>query len=851
MARYTLIAIAALVAYVIVWSLVNVEEEAPIADDAARVPLAERHGALLDEIVFTREKARGQITELVASGSHQLAAQGISDVTTFRRIRDSARLAYDTSYGSSSELTLNVAGPEFSDGTLNPFHARAFREALNWLVDRRHIAEEIYGGLAVPRYVALNTAFPDSARLAATVRRLEVEYGHNPARARAVMERELIRMGARRIGGIWHQDGTPLTIRVLIRIEDQRRLVGDYIADLLQDFGLHVERLYRSADEASRVWLAGDPFAGQWHVYTGGWVAPQINRDLAAIFNFYYTPRGRPGGLWQAYHPAPELDDISDRLARRQYSSWEERQAMMSRALQLSMQDAAHIWLVDQVSAWVRSPDVSLAVDLAGGVVSSALWPFTLRYNSRTGGRMKIAMPGLLGEPYNPIAGTNWTFDLMVIDALQDVPVLPDPYTGLQLPQQVTSAQVTVLRDQVVRQTHDWVSLEHADEIQVPADTWVDWDVEHGRWVTAAERHPDGLTSGARVRIHYARDFLQRRWHDGSRRSLADLVIGWILTHERASPESPLFDASLVPAFELFRKSYDGFRIASRDPLVLEVYGGPVFPDAEVLAGSRMPGLRGTSGIANISAPWHTLALAIRAESQGELALSSTKADLQRIEWTNLVDGPSVQILRRHLDQARASNYLPFSRALEPFVEPGEVQARYAALDRWYAERGHFWVGDGPYYLHAVHAVEGSVVVRASPYYREPANKWLRFDTPRIPAVDIDGPMITPLGEPAVFDIDVRFDAKPYPDSDIEQVQYLLFDGNGELAASGSATAVGAGRWQVALEAARLDALGVGGNRLDVAVIARPVALPTFASHEFAIVPGETIGQSESTVSAR
>lgn len=828
---------------IVVWSFTTSSESEPIEASDFGTLLENRH-ALLDEVVFTREKAKGQMTELVASGSHQVAAQGISDVTTFRKIRGSEKIAYDNSYGSSAELTLNVAGPEFADGSLNPLHIPKFRESLNWLIDRQYVVDEIYGGLAVPRYLPLSTAFPDNARLAKTVRQLEVKYSHDPKRAESVITEELIAVGAEKVDGQWQFNGEPINLKVLIRIEDQRRLIGDYVADLLHDLGFQVERMYRSAGEASRIWLAGDPAAGEWHIYTGGWVSPLVNRDLANAFNYYYTPRGRPNALWQAYEPVPELDALAEQLALRVYSSWEDRQAKMRRALELSLENSSRIWISDQVSAWARSPDVSLAVDLGGGVTSSSLWPFTLKYNDHLGGRMKIAMPVLLADPFNPIAGTNWIYDLMVIRGLRDSPVIPDPFTGLYLPQQVESAEVVVRDDLVVNATLDWVKLEKVPEITVPPDAWIDWDSEAERWITVGEQYPEGLTSETLVRIHYPKDFLQRRWHDGTQRSIADIVLQWILTFERADPSSAMHDPALVPAFTLFQKSFHGRRIVSHDPLIIESYGGPIYPDAENIAGTRSPGLRGTSGILDIHVPWHTLALAIRAESQGDVALSSNKADKDRVEWTNFVDGPSLEILGRHLQQARASDYLPYSKALSEYVNPDEIEARYQSLANWQAERGHLWVGDGPYYLHAVHAVEGSIVLRPSTMYNQPVDRWLRYSEPRIPAFDISGPMIVRSDEQATFDVDVRFKGESYPVDDIEAVSYMAFNSGGDLVTAGGAEVTADGLWRIELGSDAVSSLGVGGNRLEVAVTAKPVAMPTFGSHGFATVPSDSIVNS-------
>ena len=49
-----------------------------------------------------------------------------------------------TAFGSYNEMTFNPA--EFADGRLNPFTSPKIREAMNWLMDRNYIVQEIYGG---------------------------------------------------------------------------------------------------------------------------------------------------------------------------------------------------------------------------------------------------------------------------------------------------------------------------------------------------------------------------------------------------------------------------------------------------------------------------------------------------------------------------------------------------------------------------------------------------------------------------------------------------------------------------------------------------------------------------------
>ena len=795
-----------------------------------RPQLADRQGALVDEVVFTQQSDVGKVAGLIEAGDYHLYAQGITSNTVFRRLRDSEQTGYERAYGSSTELTLNPAGPELADGSLNPFAVRDIREAMNWLVDRRHVAQEIYGGMAVPRFLPVNTAFPDYARMAAEARALEVEYAHDPERARRVLREEMRALGAELQDGEWHYQGEPVELTLLIRTEDARKQVGDYVANLLADEGFRVSRQYRTAEEASRIWIATDPAAGEWHLYTGSWVSTMISRDVARNLSYYYTPRGRPDPLWQAYDPVEELDTIARRLEQRDYDSTQERQELLTRGMELALEDSARIWLVDQTNIIPRAADVALAADLAGGIAGSRLWPYTLRFRDQVGGQMVFAAPSLLTEPWNPVAGSNWLFDTMITRALGDAPVLPDPFTGLHWPQRISGATVTVQEGVPVQRTHDWLELERSERIPVPDEAWVDWDPEAREFVTAGDKHPDGLTARTRTVVRYEEGYLDRRWHDGSRMSLADIILPWILTFARADEASPLFDGSYLPRFELFQSHFRGWHIRDTEPLEIAIYSDQIFPDAETIVAQRAPSTQ----------PWHTLALGIRAERNGELAFSSDKADRKRIEWLSLVSGPSLEVLERKLANARDDGEVPYVDVLSEYLGDGEVAARFDALAAWYDERRHFWVGDGPFYLEAVHPIERTVVLRRYEDFPDPADKWLRFSEPAIPELALDGPLMVPAGSGARFNLGVTFQGEPYPPEAIQSVTYMLFDGDGALVREGAAQRTDDGRWQVSLDAEQVDALGSGANSLEVVVTSSRVALPSFASHAFATVPPGT-----------
>jgi peptide/nickel transport system substrate-binding protein len=806
-----------------------------IAPQAAAPPpepsKSARLGAWVDEVVFREEGDPAKAVDMIEAGEIHTHAYGINDPELYRKIQSSRVIQHEISYGSTTELTFNPVGPTFPrTGELNPFSVPAMREAMNWLIDRHHVVEEIYRGLAVPRFLPLNTAFPDYARLADVARQLELQYAYNPEKAKEIITSEMKRLGATLTNGRWSYKGKPVRLLFLIRSDDHRRReIGDYLATLLDNLGFVVERQYKTATEASPIWVLGDPGDGRWHMYTGGWISLAIDRDQADMFNSYYTPRGRPDPLWQAYKPSPRFDKVAEILDRRHYNTWEERKDLMTEALQWSMKDSVRAWLVDAIYVWPRRKEVVLATDLAGGISGSPLWPYTIRFTDRVGGRLSFASPSILTEPWNPVAGSNWIFDNMIIRATLDLPAFPDPFTGLYWPQRIKSAEVYAEKGLPITKTHDWVSLRFVPSIDVPREAWIDWDPVAERFITVAEAHPKGLKARTKAVVRYTDDLWRASWHDGSKLSLADFVFSFILAFDRAKPKSPIFDEAAVPAFKTFLSQFRGARIVQKDPLVVEIYSDQLYPDAETIAATRA-----AEFYTNV--PWHELALGVLAEKNRELAFSSAKADRLKVEWMSYIGGPSLAVLDRQLAAALKEDFVPYKNTLAEYLSRQETTERYEKLRAWRQTRGHFWVGNGPFYLHAIYPVEKIVVVRRSELFSDPANKWVRFVEPRIADVEISGSRMVTRGSTVEFQVQVSFQGKPYPARDIEIVRFLLFGASGELVELADAEPVRDGVWRVSLTAKQTARLGGGANRLEVVVTPRVVALPTFKTFWFVSV---------------
>jgi peptide/nickel transport system substrate-binding protein len=817
--------------------IVTVEPEVPVVTPA---PI-DRQGAWLDTITVVEEPSADAAVSRLEAGDIDIYAFAVTNPEIARVVAASPAARGLEAFGTYSELTFNPVGPEFGAGDLNPFSVARIREAMNWVIDRTYIAEEIHGGMAVPRWHAFNNASNDYAMLADVAKALEIEYAYNLERGRQVIQEEMEALGAELVGGTWQYNGAPVEIRVLIRTEDERRDIGDYVGTVLEDLGFVVDRNYRTAGEASPLWFSADPAEGLMHIYTGGWVTTVVPRDLGGNFAYFYTDMGLATPLWQAYENDPEFYEVAERLDNNDFRNMEERRELLARALELAMQDGNRMWLIDRRSITPVRDEVVVGADLYGGVSGSWIWANTIRRGEEVGGGMRIAMPSILTEPWNAVSGSNWIYDAMLFRATADTGHKPDPYTGLWWPHRFERAEIFIEEGLPVAQTLDWVTLTFEPQITVPDDAWVDWDAAEQRFITAGELEDyiagldadqqevyqdrygtfleDRRTNSRNV-VHYPADLFETvTWHDGSPISVGDFVMFMILQFDRGKPESPYHDPAAAAGVRSFLAAFRGVRIISENPLVIETYTNNYQLDAENNVTSWWPMYGfGTSG-------WSALAPGLRGEEQGLIAFSSAKATSLEVDRTSYISGPTVQVLRDMLNEASEEGWLPYA-ALEEFITDDEIQTRYANLQRWDSQRGHFWVGTGPFYLERAFPVEGTVILQRYVNYPDQAGRWDRFAAPIIPEVEVDGPSRVTIGQEATFDVFVTFEGEPYADEDIAQVSYLVIDATGQLAHTGQAQSVGGGVYEVTLDAATTQALAAGSNQLQVIVVSNLVAMP-------------------------
>jgi peptide/nickel transport system substrate-binding protein len=819
--------------------------EAPATAAPTEPPVTtDRHGGWLDEIDISVVDGASAISQIQADAIDFYSFALASD--SYPAIQE-AGLSTTRSVGGYYGISLNPA--VFTDTTvLNPFSNRKIREALNWLIDRNYINQEIYAGGSLPKLLPLTTPLAEYTNLIDKARELEAKYAYNPEKAKEVIDAEMPGMGAE-LGsdGKWQFNGEPVVLSFMIRPDGDgtRKPMGDYVANQLETVGFTVDRQYKTSSEAFPIWLGTAGADGQWMLYTAGYTPGGFPRDerTSCCQQAYLNTSTQAGEPYISNVSDPEFQKLGDDLAQGNFSTREQRDEMMRRALELGLEDSLFVWTIQQQSYAPYDNDVQVTWDLALNYEAASVGPYNTRFKDKEGGVMKIGTNDLFTQPWNTVNGSNWVWDSAVMRATTQGTsslvggggLMADPFTGLAYPQRIESAELTYKEGLPIVQNLDWLTVNTAPQIDVPEDAWVDWDAANQKWITAAEKFPDGTTANIKSVVTYPADLFETvKWHDGSPISVGDFVMAMIQGFDPAKEESPIYDESLALSINANLEPFKGYRITSTDPLTIEYYSDSYNSDAELNILTAWPlspyGLSGEDS-------WQIFAISNLAEANKELAYTTDKADALQVEQTSWVGGPSLEILAKYLDQAASESYIPYEPTLGQYITKEEADLRYANLKKWYEDHGHFWVGTGPYYLDKVFTTEKTAVLKNNPDFPDLANRWSMFSEPRFAETALDGPAQIKAGEEAVFDATITFKDQPYPQSDIKNVKYILYDATGAVAETGDATAVADGQYQVTLDADATSKLPAGASRLEIAVVPIPVAVPSLSSLDFVAVP--------------
>nr|MBA3644517.1 hypothetical protein [Chloroflexia bacterium] len=605
----------------------------------------------------------------------------------------------------------------------------------------------------------------------------------DPEFARGLISEQMEAAGAVLTNNLWTFQDRPVVIKIVTRVEDERRDIGDLIRAALEAIGFQVQPIYQPFGPATLAVYSSDPITFQWHIYTEGWSRSAPDRYDFGTINQMAAPwlGNMPGwletGYWQ--YAQPELDRLGQQLYRGQFASREERDELYRQMTTLALDESVRVWLVTALQSFpVREQVRDLTEDLVAGPTS----PFSLR-DAYVEGSPDIRIGNLWvwtdRTTWNPVGGFGDAYSTDIYRNMVDAPILNHPFTGIPEP----------FRAAFVVETAGPTGT-----LPVPEDA-LRWDAATDAWTPVGA----GLTAVSKVTFDYSKYF-QAPFHHGQPITPADLIYSIAQSYELAYDEEKIqIETALGITQRPFLETFKGFKLLDNDQL--EVYVDYWHFEPNYIASYASAGGMGT--------PWELLAAMDNIVfEQRRGAYSDTAAARFSVPWLSLVTETDARAIVRVLRQFATDGFVPpgvFDLNGRMLVTPEQAVARYEAAQAWFDQTGLLVISNGPFSLSRYDPpaqFAELLAFRPETYPFKPGD-W-RFGVPPRITIQAAPPPPAILGEPISLPVTVQGPGAL-------SVQYALVDpAQGTIATSGAATGGDGGAFVVDLDPAITSTLFPG-----------------------------------------
>jgi peptide/nickel transport system substrate-binding protein len=598
-----------------------------------------------------------------------------------------------TAAAGFNDIILNPAPT--TPACANPFSSRAIRLAMQFVIDRDYVANEIFKGLAVPMYIWLSQYDPTYSVVADLISQLGIKYDLDYARS--VVEQEMPKLGATKgADGKWYCQGKPVTIIGLIRIEDERKDIGDAFASALEQLGFTVDRRYVTFDVAIQTIYGTDPAQFQWHFYTEGWGKGALDRwDTNSVAQycaswFGYMPGWGTTG-WYNFANAT-IDELTDKIYKGNFKSFQEYVDLYRKATLMCIQESVRVFVNTNLFAYVASPKLQgVTVDLGAGLRASV-------YNARNWyvpGRDVVNVGHLwvwtASSAWNPVPQGGFT-DVYSVDwfrMMYDPAVLPHPFTGIPSPFRATYTVETRGPD---------------GQFDVPADAYR-WDAKQKAWVSAG-----GAKAKSKVVFNYAK-YVGANWHHGQPIKLADILYIYAFYWDIANdPQKVARESGVASYVNATMSQIKGIRVLN--DTAIEVYIDYWHFDPNYIA---------AQAVVTPDMPWEVYyAVDQLVYAKQTHAASRSGATKYNVPWLSLILKDHAKAAADALQEALDKGFYPenwFKIGDKVLLTKDEALARYKAALDWHNKYSHLIISQGPFYLYAIDTAKQYIELRA---FRDP-----------------------------------------------------------------------------------------------------------------------------------
>jgi len=715
-------------------------------------------GGYIDELKFIRYSNPNIAYQEISNGNldtylSQIPLQLIEEAKKNLNLK-----IYDKD-GLSYGFLLN---PSNNNQTLNPFSIKDIRYALNFLIDRNFIVNDILKGFGNSIVEPYGQFSPEYQNIVDVVEPLKIKY--NPEFASKLISTSMKKTGAiLDANGKWIYNEKPVTIKILIRNDDPvKKTFGDLVAAELEKRGFSVIKEYGDLIKANQVIYGSNPADLNWNMYTESFISNSFLRYNPGSVAQMYAPwfGSMPGsqnpGFWQ--YTNSTIDNLTQKLIFNNYTSKEERNDLLKKAESIGIQEAVRLFFARSNDPYITSSKISGLINDYSSGIANKLSFMNAQKDASNNSTLNIGMNQIYQGAWNNVDGCKDFYCRQIYSLISDNPIVLNPYTGDPIP----------FRNNWT----DIVSNGPFSNVSVPKDVIV-WNPYSQTWNLNEDNNKTALSKMTMVPLF-------SKWHNGVPMDRYDLLYSLYFPYEWSTDTKSndrTFDAgysSLVhPTLPLIKG------IKFNEDNTFDSY-----VDAWHYDEKQIP----SYGNLWSSEPWEITAATERLVSNNKLSYSKSDSNIKQNEQLSMILPSHAELIKQELEKMKQEKFIP--NPLKGLVSLDYVLHRYDSSIQWINLHHNAAIGNGPYYLDSYNPSGGIILLKKFNDNTYPYKKgyFSSFENPQKVEVDkINVPKFIKIGEPFKFDIKFIFEDSINKTKQFDGIiNYFISDKNDNVVIKGS-----------------------------------------------------------------
>ena len=699
------------------------------------------------------------------------------------------------SAGGSYSILVNPAQTE----KFNPFSITEVRFALNYLVDRKLIVNELMSGYGAPQ-IAQYGPF-DPAYLSIIEQLESFNFRYNPTLAEEIIVKNLKEQGAIKMNGKWYINEKPIEITFFIRSDDPvRKSIGEILSSELEKIGFTVKKDFGDLNKAFVIVYGSDPADLKWSLYTEGWNRSAFVKYDSVGLGQMYAPwfSNMPGFNDPSYwnYQNEKLDSLTQKIYTGDFQSAEERDSLIQEAVVEGVNESVRIFLASKVDQYVVNEKIEGVVNDFGAGVPSRFTPINSRSDKN---ELVIGVKQIYQGAWNPIMGFSDSYSRQIWGTISDPITFPHPFTGEIFP---------------VRGNWKVETAGPDGKLDLPDDA-IMWDPITQEW----KKVPQESQAISKVTF----DLKFSKWHNGQDMDMNDVLHSLYFTSEwgtQTGDNDKTFDSEYTPIAAQSVQTLIGVKPIDED--TIEVYVDFWhFDEGEI---AEWAALWSTM-------PWEIVSAIEQGVIDGKISISRSGATSKNVNWVSLIIPNDALLIQNYLEEFKKEKFIPAPlKQLNPDLE--YFENRYSASSAWITQHNHAVISNGPFYLKTYSPESRSMTVSAftDESYPFKAGYWEDFENTEYPKLtDVQIPKIIQMND----ELEITISSEQS-----DAILYFLNNNKGELIDS-EIVLVADKPTKIKIPKEKTENLGIGANDLKIFALSNSVLKPDFYSTSFLVAESQ------------